>query len=77
VGLHLLGQAVEEVLQEAGVQVVEGVGGQGRVGGEGVFHQVLDYGFGFPVGEVVESAEEEEGEVEGVGPPPGRGGGSG
>ena len=39
-GLQFPGKPLQEGLKEFGVQVLEGVAGQGLVGREGAFHQV-------------------------------------
>ncbi|BAW00421.1 uncharacterized protein TTMY_0007 [Thermus thermophilus] len=65
-GLQFPGKPLQEGLKELGVQVVHGVAGQGLVGREGAFHEVLEEGFRLAVGEVEEGAEEKEGQVKGV-----------
>ncbi len=64
--LQFPGKPLQEGLKEFGVQVMHGVTGQGLVGGEGPFHEVLEEGLRLAVGEAEEGAVKEEGQVEGV-----------
>ena len=62
-GLQFPGKPLQEGLKESGVQVVHGVAGQGLVGRERPFHEVLEEGLRLAVGEAEEGAEEKEGQV--------------
>ncbi len=64
--LQFPGKPLQEGLKEFGVQVMHGVTGQGLVGGEGPFHEVLEEGLRLAVGEAEEGAVKEEGQVKGV-----------